>query len=299
MPELSPPPADAPTPDSTILVMYLPVLHRGYLDFLKKYQGSVVYLLGDGFKEQFKPLKKDIRALSAAEAKSFLESLQWFFQVEILSPKSLSELATTWQADEKLEIVMPDESELRELAEEYGLTEQVEFIPTFLRWDKNQTLAEQALEDLPSTNDPQHLRWMHRAQELASTSQDIWRQVGCVVVKDGQELFSATNRHVPDAQQPVYDGDPRGNFSKGQHQELTTAFHVEAQCIAAAAKHGVSLAGSAIYVTTFPCPACAKLIAYSGVKELYFADGYGMLDGQKILESQGVKLQRVTVNRST
>jgi dCMP deaminase len=45
-----------------------------------------------------------------------------------------------------------------------------------------------------------------------------------------------------------------------------------------------------LYVTVFPCPPCAKLIAYSGIKNVYCGGGYGVLDGEDILKSRGVKV---------
>ncbi|MBL7150255.1 MAG: hypothetical protein ISS84_01385, partial [Candidatus Pacebacteria bacterium] len=48
-----------------------------------------------------------------------------------------------------------------------------------------------------------------------------------------------------------------------------------------------------LYLTHFPCSVCAKLIAYSGIKNLYFSEGASNLDGKKILELVGVKITRV------
>ena len=45
-----------------------------------------------------------------------------------------------------------------------------------------------------------------------------------------------------------------------------------------------------MYVTVFPCPPCAKLIAYSGIKRLYCGGGYAVLDGEEVLKSNGVEI---------
>ena len=73
-------------------------------------------------------------------------------------------------------------------------------------------------------------------------------------------------------------------------EQLGDVCGAEAQLVAAAAKQGISLEGASMYVTTFPCPPCAKLVAYSGIKKLYYADGYGVLDGERVLKSQGVEI---------
>ena len=67
----------------------------------------------------------------------------------------------------------------------------------------------------------------------------------------------------------------------------------EAGMIAEAAKKGVSLEGTEMYVTDFPCPVCAKQIAYSGVKKLYYTKGYSVLDGERILKDNGVRIIQV------
>jgi dCMP deaminase len=131
------------------------------------------------------------------------------------------------------------------------------------------------------------------AHQAATKSSDWWRHVGAVLVKDEKIILSTFNTHVPSEQMPYVNGDPRSNFSKGVHLELSTAIHAEARLIAQAAKEGVSLDGASLYVTTFPCPPCAKLVAYAGIKKLYFDEGYGVLDGEQILKQQGVEIVQV------
>ena len=45
-----------------------------------------------------------------------------------------------------------------------------------------------------------------------------------------------------------------------------------------------------MYVTDFPCPPCARLIAAAGISRLYFRDGYAVLDGEEILRAAGVDI---------
>ena len=72
--------------------------------------------------------------------------------------------------------------------------------------------------------------------------------------------------------------------------DLSTALHAEAAIIAAAARRGVSLAGADLYVTTFPCPACARLIAEAGLRRCFFAGPYSVLDGEGVLRAAGVEV---------
>ena len=127
----------------------------------------------------------------------------------------------------------------------------------------------------------------------AEKSTDWWRQVGGVVVKDGEIILSRTNKHVPSPHQAYADGDPRNTSHKGEDLDKYTTIHAEAGMIAEAAKKGVSLEGTEMYVTDFPCPVCAKQIAYSGVKKLYYTKGYSVLDGERILKDNGVRIIQV------
>ena len=77
--------------------------------------------------------------------------------------------------------------------------------------------------------------------------------------------------------------------------DLSTAIHAEASVVAKAARDGVPLDGADLYVTTFPCPACARLIAESGFRRCYFADPYSLLEGDTILRAAGVELFWVDV----
>jgi dCMP deaminase len=136
---------------------------------------------------------------------------------------------------------------------------------------------------------------MHRAHQIGLKSSNIWRRVGAVLVKDNAVIAESSNRHRPSEHSPWIDGDIRANFSKGVGVDMSTDQHAESCVIAEAAKKGIALAGADLYVTTFPCPPCSMLIAYAGIRRLFFAQGYAMLDGKRILTSQGVTLVRVDI----
>ena len=50
--------------------------------------------------------------------------------------------------------------------------------------------------------------------------------------------------------------------------------HAEANAIVQAAKNGVKIDGSEIYVTASPCYNCFKLIANSGIKIIFYNELY-------------------------
>mgnify|MGYP005619611357 FL=1 len=50
--------------------------------------------------------------------------------------------------------------------------------------------------------------------------------------------------------------------------------HAEANAIVQAAKHGIRIEDSEIYVTASPCYNCFKMIANSGINKIYFGEFY-------------------------
>lgn len=275
--------------------VYIPVLHRGYMNFLKKYQDAEQFFVFDGdVIAEFDWLCKDIRSLSPAEVVAGLGAVLKEDGLKV--PVRLLPLEQLLQMSEQdnLRIVMPDEDMTRTIAERYLASAEVMFDTVFLRWEKNNTLQEQDVQpDQTLPLDDFHHQMMSYASALREQSADWWRQVGAVLVQDGEILLAAYNQHVPDQYQTLFQGDPRGNFKKGQFIELTTAMHAEAAVIAEAARRGTSLDGVELYVTTFPCPNCAKLIAYSGIQKIYFQEGYSMVDGESILKEKGVEIVEV------
>jgi dCMP deaminase len=124
----------------------------------------------------------------------------------------------------------------------------------------------------------------------AGRSSDWWRQVGAVAVRDGVVLDVTHNEHRPTEYSPYVNGDPRNDFRRGVHLELSTAIHAEALLVARAARQGRSLHGADLYVSTFPCPGCARLIAEAGFRRCLFAGPYAVLDGEQVLRAAGVVL---------
>jgi dCMP deaminase len=160
-----------------------------------------------------------------------------------------------------------------------------------LRWDRHNSFAGQpGAADQEISEKEFDKKMCGLAEEEAQKSSDWWRRIGAVLVKDSKIVLVNHNRHTPSEHMPYAVGDPRNAYNKGVAVELGTSIHSEAGIIAEAASKGISLEGASLYVSTFPCPPCAKLIAYSGIKNLYYTSGYGVLDGENVLKARGVKI---------
>ncbi len=270
------------------VLLYLPVVHAGHEAFFGRHPDAAeVLLLGTGFKAEFKSLAKDIRALPPERAAQFLRVMLPGTAVRVVEPADLPAALT---GDT---LVLPDEDVTRQLAAELKLAQgrDLVFDKTFLRWDRDWSRARRpaAADAVVKQADlPAHL--LTRATELAGRSSDWWRQVGAIAWRDAVVLGAAWNHHCPTEYAPYTDGDPRDGFSRGVRADLSTAMHAEASVVARAARDGVSLDGADLYVTTFPCPACARLIAESGFRRCYFSGRYSVLDGDAVLRAAGVEL---------
>ena len=273
------------------VLLYLPVVHAGHAAFFARHPDAAeVLLLGSGFRTEFKSLAKDIRALPPDLAAQFLRLMLPGTPVRVVEPADLPAALTAGT------LVLPDEDVTRQLAERHQLGQgrNVVFDKTFLRWDREWSQAQRpaAFDGAVKPADlPAHL--VAKAKELADRSSDWWRQVGAIAWRGEQVLGAAWNHHCPTEYAPYTDGDPRDGFSRGVRADLSTAIHAEASVVANAARDGVSLDGAEIYVTTFPCPACARLIAESGFRRCYFSGAYSVLDGDAVLRAAGVELRWV------
>ena len=273
-----------------VIIAYVPVLHDGYRQFFEKHREDAdLYILGKELILEFTHLAKEIRQLDPQLVKKGIEAWNIFENVFILDKESLREIVKA-----RLIVIMPKEDVTLQLWQQYFPKHEVFLNPIFLRWDKHNTVTENVINpDVIISSEDFDKKMIALANEEAEKSSDWWRRIGSVVVKDKKIIMTAHNRHLPSEHTPYVNGDPRNNFHKGVHLELGTSIHGEAAAIAEAAKKGISLEGSEIYVTTFPCPPCAKLIACSGIKKLYYRVGYGVLDGESVLKQFGVEIVQV------
>lgn len=273
------------------IVAYVPVLHEGYYRFFTHYpQVSCLYLVPPDLAARYTPTHKEIRALDIQHIQRAIQSWEVFPTVSIATEQALRELNTA-----SCTVYIPAETVSQQLAADFFPQACITPTSIFLRWDRASATATYAPSALPITLDPSAQPWMQEAYSEGALSSDWWRQVGAVAVRDAQLLLKAHNTHLPHEQQPYSEGDPRAHFHQGDHIEFTTAIHAEALLIARAARSGISLEGADLYVTDFPCPPCAKLIAQAGIINLFYHKGYAVLDGEQILKTAGVQLHRWTL----
>jgi dCMP deaminase len=104
---------------------------------------------------------------------------------------------------------------------------------------------------------------------LASTRSTCDRKwVGAVIVKDRGILTTGYNGSMVGAPHC----DDVGHLMIDGH--CTRTVHAEMNAIAQAAKNGITIDGADLYVTVRPCWNCFRVIANTGIKNVYYAEEY-------------------------
>jgi len=118
--------------------------------------------------------------------------------------------------------------------------------------------------------------FMTLAAVAATRSTCLRRQVGAVIVRDGQIISTG------------YNGSPKGtphcfetgclraqlNIPSGERQEMCRGSHAEMNAISQAASVGVSTAGAVLYCTHSPCAFCSKAIINAGIVRVVYLYSY-------------------------
>lgn len=278
-----------------ITICHIPVIHKGYLDFVRTAEAKGVTKLFLVDLEWLRPVeefdylvrKNSLHALTAVEIQQAL--LQYTkIPVVILSDETMAEIVAGTDS-----ILMPKEDISTFLAEKYLAGRDIQYENVFLRWNR-ENIGETKEPDVMATDLPQFVTTtFHQVLEEATKSADWWRSVGAALVKDGKLIALAHNEHMPFEQLPNIFSDSRALFKKGVNINYVTTAHAEVGVIAEAARKGISPEGSELFLTDFPCPYCARLVAKAGVKKIYFLKGYAVLEGDEFLKGEGIELIQV------
>jgi dCMP deaminase len=135
-----------------------------------------------------------------------------------------------------------------------------------------------------------HEYFMDIAQMVATRSTCSRKHIGAVIVKNKTILSTG------------YNGSIRGRPHCSEigcdmeNGHCVATIHAEANAIIQAAKNGVAIDGAEIYTTASPCWNCFKLIANSGIKEIYYGEFYRDERILKVAEEIDMKLHHLKVD---
>lgn len=125
-------------------------------------------------------------------------------------------------------------------------------------------------------------RYMRMARIWAENSYCKRRQVGALIVKDGQIISDG------------YNGTPSGFENVCEDDNNVTkpyVLHAEANAITKVARSSNSSENATLYVTASPCIECAKLIIQAGISRVVYGEKYRIMDGVDLLKRAGIDVQ--------
>ena len=129
--------------------------------------------------------------------------------------------------------------------------------------------------------------FMNIAKEVATRSTCDRKHVGAVIVRGKTILSTGYNGSI----KGLDHCDDVGHEMENTHCIRT--IHAEANAIVQAARHGIRIEDSEIFVTASPCYDCFKMIANVGINKVYFGEFYReqrRLDHAKELNIQLIDL---------
>lgn len=276
------------------ILLYIPVLHDGYLKFFSRHADSeVLWLVGEDLASESSAFHTEIRAISPSLMKKMLEALGFFREIQILNHETIGVVS----ADR---IITASESISRQIVSKYFPDSDVDFDTVFLRYEEGSVKSFQPTNFDRVSYDIFDIRMMSLAYDEGEKSSDWWRHVGAVLVKDRQVIAVGHNRTVPNEHLSYVIGNPRDFIEAGTLSQFSDVLHSEKSVFAQIlSSGGVSTLGTSLYTSVFPCPDCASFIAASGVKKCFFASGHASIIGERSLRSKGVEIVYVPIKPRT
>ncbi len=140
--------------------------------------------------------------------------------------------------------------------------------------------------------------FMEMAVLASRRSSCLRRAVGAVLVRDKRLLATGYNGVPSGVTHCEVTGCLREKLQvpSGERHELCRGLHAEQNAIIQAALHGVSTRDAVLYCTTLPCIICAKMLINSGVRTVYYLDGYSDSLTGEMLAEVGLTLIRLERN---
>jgi dCMP deaminase len=142
-----------------------------------------------------------------------------------------------------------------------------------------------------------HSYFMKIAKIVSERSTCNRAQVGAIIVKK-QSIISTGYNGAPSGLPHCNEAGCLIHTSKNpngeEEQNCFRAIHAEMNAISLAAKNGVCIEGSDIYITFSPCYHCLKILINVGIKNIYYEKPYKIETIQEMLSLADVKLIQVT-----
>lgn len=128
--------------------------------------------------------------------------------------------------------------------------------------------------------------YMGVAVEFSKLSKAQRKKVGAVILTKNGIIIPACNG-MPSGMSNICE-DALWNTKN-------TCIHAERNAIIKAAREGVSVVDSILYVTTSCCEQCSAMVIQSGIKEVVYLEEYRSTEGIDFLKSAGIVTRQITL----
>ena len=127
-----------------------------------------------------------------------------------------------------------------------------------------------------------HKMYMKIAQLQADLSRGIRAKVGAALVTKHGVVLTGYNGPASGMDNNL----ERIDQETGEFVTKDCVIHAELNCIMKAAREGISVLQSTIYVTHSPCERCAAMLLQSGVEAVYYGQVYKDTNGINYLNQR-------------
>lgn len=149
---------------------------------------------------------------------------------------------------------------------------------------------------------PRHFVLLAVAHQFSRLSTCSRKHVGAVFAVDNRIASSGYNGAPAGMAHCNHACDCPVGTTGGYHYDecntnapCTTAIHAEANALADAARRGVKLEGSVLYVTMAPCLPCSQLLVSVGVLEVIYTETYRDTSGLDFLRDANIPTKQLAV----
>ena len=136
--------------------------------------------------------------------------------------------------------------------------------------------------------------WMNVAQVISTRSTCIRRQIGCVITVDNLLVSTGYNGscskldNCSDKQVCLRN---ELNIASGTELQTDAAIHAEQNAlINCPIPLRFTTLPKTMYVTTYPCPICAKLIIQSRINRIVCYSAYSNQDAMELFAASGIEV---------
>ena len=131
--------------------------------------------------------------------------------------------------------------------------------------------------------------YMEMAISMSKLSKGVRLKVGAIAVTKNGVIITGVNGL------PKVFGNVLEDTIDGKLVTKPDVIHAENNILVKAAREGVSMIDSVVYITTAPCRHCSSMLIACGVKRVVYLDEYRDIKGVHNLIYAGIKIKKLVM----